>query len=151
MDEFREPLVKITVVSEIWPSICLARLFAFVSGKEKWLDISYACLLLTEKQCYQIGRKLSKSHSRYWIEDCYTQRRSSHSGVFLGKGVLKICSKFIEIALRHGCSRVNLLHIFRTPFLKTPLGGCYCQSYTQKFDPLCTFNIAESSSQQSGK
>ena len=52
--------------------------------------------------------------------------------MFLGKGVLKICSKFtgehpcrnaisikllcnfIEIALRH----VNLLHIFRTPFPK---------------------------------
>ena len=56
--------------------------------------------------------------------------------MFLGKGVLKICSKFTgehpcrgaisvkllcnfnEIALRHGCSPVNLLHIFRTPFLK---------------------------------
>ena len=56
--------------------------------------------------------------------------------MFLGKGVLKICSKFtgehpcrsvisikllcnfIEIALRHGCSAVNLLHIFKTPFLK---------------------------------
>ena len=56
--------------------------------------------------------------------------------MFLGKGVLKICSKFIaehpcrsaisiklqsnfiEIALRHGCSPVNLLHIFRTPFPK---------------------------------
>ena len=52
----------------------------------------------------------------------------------LGKGVMKICSKFnaeqtcqsvisikllsnfIEITLRHGCSPVNLLHIFRTPF-----------------------------------
>ena len=56
--------------------------------------------------------------------------------VFLGKGVLKICSKFteehlrrnavsvklqsnlIEITLRLGCSPINLLHIFRTPFLK---------------------------------
>ena len=36
--------------------------------------------------------------------------RSSHPGVFLGKGVLKIC--------RHGCSPVNLLYISRTPFLK---------------------------------
>ena len=60
--------------------------------------------------------------------------RSSRSEVFLGKGVLKICSKFtgehpcrsvisiklqsnfIEMTLRHGCSLVNLLHIFRTPF-----------------------------------
>ena len=61
---------------------------------------------------------------------------SSHSEVFLRKGVLKICSKFtgehpcqsvisikllcnfIEITLRHGCSSVNLLHIFRTLFPK---------------------------------
>ena len=60
--------------------------------------------------------------------------RSSYPEVFLGKRVLKICSKFtgehpcrspisikllcnfIEIALRHGCSPVILLHIFRTHF-----------------------------------
>ena len=66
--------------------------------------------------------------------------RSSHSEVFLEKGVLKICSKFtgehpcqsaisikllrkfIEIALWHGCSQVNLLDIFRTPFLKNTSG-----------------------------
>ena len=30
------------------------------------------------------------------------------------------CCNFIEIALKHGCSPVNLLHIFRTP-----LGGCF--------------------------
>ena len=60
--------------------------------------------------------------------------RDSHPEVFLRKGVLKVCSKFaaentcpsvisikllcnfIQITLRHGCSPVNLLHIFRTPF-----------------------------------
>ena len=65
--------------------------------------------------------------------------RSSHPDVFLAKVVLKICSKFtgehpcrsvisikllcnfIEIALRHGCSSVNLMHIFRIPFLKVHL------------------------------
>ena len=31
---------------------------------------------------------------------------------------LKLISNFIEITLRHGCSPVNLLHIFRTSFLK---------------------------------
>ena len=69
--------------------------------------------------------------------------RSSRPEMFLKKGVLKICSKFtgdhpcrsvisikllcnfIEIALRDGCSPVNLLHIFRTPFLRTPLDGCF--------------------------
>ena len=60
--------------------------------------------------------------------------------MFLGKGVLKIRSKFtrehpcrslisiklqsnfIEITLRHGFSPVNLMHIFRTSFLKNTSG-----------------------------
>ena len=66
--------------------------------------------------------------------------RSSYPEKFLGKGVLKICSKFakehpcwsaksiklqsnfIEITLRHGSSPVNLLHIFRTFFLENTSG-----------------------------
>ena len=66
--------------------------------------------------------------------------RSSRPELFLRKGVLKICSKFIgehpcrrvisiklqinfiEITLRHGFSPVNLLHIFRTPFHKNTSG-----------------------------
>ena len=55
--------------------------------------------------------------------------------VFLGKGVLNICSKFTEEhpcrsaisikckALRHGCSPVNLLHIFRASFPNNTSGG----------------------------
>ena len=35
-------------------------------------------------------------------------------------------NNFIEITPRYGCSRTNLLHIFRTLFLGTPLGGCFC-------------------------
>ena len=60
--------------------------------------------------------------------------------VFLEKGVVKIYNKFtrehprrsvisinlisnfIEITLRYGCCPVNLLHIFRTPFLKNTSG-----------------------------
>ena len=66
--------------------------------------------------------------------------RSSRKEVFLGKGILKIYSKFtgedlwrnvisikllqqlIEITLRHGCSPVNLPYIFKTPFLKNKSG-----------------------------
>ena len=51
-----------------------------------------------------------------------------HSEVFLGSWCsweVQLLCNFIEIALRHGCSPVNLLHIFRTPFLKTPLCGCF--------------------------
>ena len=71
--------------------------------------------------------------------------RSSHPEVLLGKGALKLRRKytgehpcrsvismnvisikllcnFTEITLRHGCSTVNLLHIFRTPFPKNTFG-----------------------------
>ena len=34
----------------------------------------------------------------------------------------KVARNFIEIALRHDCSPVNLLHIFRTTFLKNTSG-----------------------------
>ena len=81
--------------------------------------------------------------------------RSSHAEVFLGKSVQKICSKFteehscrsviliktlckfIEITLRHGCSPVNLLRISRTPFLRTPLGGCFWNCSTMKTEMKC--------------
>ena len=66
--------------------------------------------------------------------------RSIHLEVFLRKGLLKICSKFagehpcrsatstkllcsfIVITLRYGCSLVNLLDIFRTPFPRNIFG-----------------------------
>ena len=74
--------------------------------------------------------------------------------MFLGKDVLKICSiftgehscgsvismklhsNFIEITLLHGCSLVNMLHIFRTPFPKNTseqaASGVTC-IYQQKY------------------
>ena len=39
---------------------------------------------------------------------------------------IRVQNNFIEIALRYGCSPINLLHIFRTFFLGTPLGRCFC-------------------------
>ena len=70
-----------------------------------------------------------------------TTFRTRRPEVFLGKGVLKICNKvtgehlsrsvisiklqsnFMKITLLVGCSRVNLLHIFRTPFPKNTSGS----------------------------
>ena len=70
--------------------------------------------------------------------------------MFLGKGVLKIGSKFsgehpcrsvvsikmlcnfIEIILRHGCSPVNLLCIFRTSFYKNTSEGLLLVMIIQK-------------------
>ena len=70
--------------------------------------------------------------------------RSSLTEVFLGKGVLKICSNFtgehpcqsvilikllcsfIEVILWHTCSPVNLQHIFRILSRKNTSEGCFC-------------------------
>ena len=36
---------------------------------------------------------------------------------------IKLLCNFMEITLRHGCSPVNFLHIFRKPFLKNTSEG----------------------------
>ena len=78
-------------------------------------------------------------------------RNNSPPKVYLAKVVLYICSSkftgerqcrsviliklqsnFIEITLQHGCSPVNLLHIFITPVLRPPLEGCFWISKTRK-------------------
>ena len=67
-------------------------------------------------------RKISVLLNSFGILILLSRFRSNHPEVFLEKGVLKICSKFIETALQHGCSPVHLLHIFRTPFTKNTSG-----------------------------
>ena len=59
------------------------------------------------------------------------RRRSNPSKMILGKDVTKMCSNFIEITLRHGCSLANLLHIFRTPFYKDTSGGLFMKTKAQ--------------------
>ena len=71
---------------------------------------------------------------------CQVYSEAANQVFSLRKGVLKICikftgehpyqnvvsiklqSSFIEIALRHVCSAVNLLHVFRTPFSRNTSG-----------------------------
>ena len=86
--------------------------------------------------------------------------RSSHPKVFLKKSVLKICRKFteehpyrsvisiklqinfVEIALRHRCSLVNLPHIFRTYFPRNTSGWLLLKLVTRGFElALLNFNF----------
>ena len=87
------------------------------------------------KVCYLLGTNFQRTLSKKLFFF-----KSSQPDVFLGKCILKICSKltgehpcqtaisiklqstFIEITLRHGCSPINLLHIFRTFFPKNSSG-----------------------------
>ena len=74
--------------------------------------------------------------------------RSSHSEVFLGKGVLKICCKFtgerpcrsaISIKLQI-CSPANLLHIFRTPFSKNTSGRLLLEYARRKLNCIIIYS-----------
>ena len=80
-------------------------------------------------------------HTLFWCSHFgQINARSSPPEVFLGTGVLEVCSNFsgehpcrslisiklqnnfIEFTLLHGCSPVNLLHIFRTLFYRNTSG-----------------------------
>ena len=97
-----------------------------------------------EKEIIMLTKSRFQSSIDTFLQALFALFRSSRPEVFWGKGVLKICSKltgegpcqsvisiklqrnFMEITLRHGCSPVNLLHIFRALLLRTPLNGCFC-------------------------
>ena len=78
---------------------------------------------------------LSKIHKAILI----TLARSSHPVVFLGGAV---ANKFIEITLWHGCSPVNLLHIFRTPFPYNSSGKLLLSDAFSNFLSVSSFKCA---------
>ena len=56
---------------------------------------------------------------------------------------IKILCNFIEITLRHGCSPVNLLYIFRTPFSKNTSGRLLLNCFVSylKFDVTMLYSL----------
>ena len=115
----------------------------------KKLFTCLTCAYLKSKRCFNVKSSIyyfcMKTKILADFQICISVSlkkvsRSSPVDVFLGKGVLKICSKFtrehpgrsviskklhsnfIEITLCNGCSPVNMLHIFRTTFTKNTCG-----------------------------
>ena len=100
--------------------------------------------LIYQKKCSWKFNKLSNLIPRR-VSTINKQKQPSRS--VLRKRFLKICSKFtgehpcqsaisinmlsnfIEVVLWHGCSPVNLLHIFRTPFPKNTSGWLLLTSH----------------------
>ena len=103
-------------------------------------------LLPKRSQGYETINPLTFRHAHYRFTNSTipivksSLSRNSRSEVLIGKGLLKIFSKFteehpcrsaisiklqnnfFEITLWHGCSPVNLRPIFRTPFYKNTSG-----------------------------
>ena len=94
---------------------------------------------LLRVQLFKVFQRWYSSTSEIDVKISFIDR-SSRPEVFIRKDVLKLCRKFtgehpyqsvisiqllcnfIEIALRHRCSPVNLLHILRTPFPRNTSG-----------------------------
>ena len=109
-------------------------------------------------QAGRSGKRIFFKKDMFRMEVDPPEDRSNRLEVFLEKGVLKICSRFagkhpcrsvilikllcnfIEIALRYGCSPVNLLHIFRTPFLKKTSGRLVLIGEYAKNERCCLVN-----------
>ena len=107
------------------PDFCQIKLFPVLFEKNSNIYLHGVYTALYQAAMFRINDYQNSKTKKY---------RSSHPEVFLRKGVLKISGKlreenpcrsvistkllcnFIEIALRHGFSSVNLLHIFRTLF-----------------------------------
>ena len=112
-----------------------------------WKSCSVLCYLIIADNFWTALSRKCKVDVNLWLSfvrlysiRTRTKGRSSLSKLFLRKGVLKIYSEFtgecpcrsatsiklqsnfIEIAPLHGCSPLNLLQIFGTPFLKKTSG-----------------------------
>ena len=100
-----------------------------------WLQVSfnsYYCTHRCIKTFNFINMRKSLENIK-WYSEAATQR-CSYEKVFWKNAPnlqenthpeVRLCTRscnFIEIIHRHACSPVNLLHIFRTPFLKNTFG-----------------------------
>ena len=59
-------------------------------------------------------------HPEMFLRKCVLKIYSKFTGEYPCRSVIsiKLLCNFIEITLRHGCSPVNLLYVFRKPFPK---------------------------------
>ena len=121
--------------------------FTWIFSKNKYHEAKFSKKLETKQSSYCNLKNQIKSCFTYLLiimdrnQTLLINPQKQPSRGVLRKRFLKICSKFteehprrsgiwtkllctfIEITLRHGCSPVNLLHFFRTPFPKNVSWG----------------------------
>ena len=113
---------------------CFSTFLKFTTNKE-------IKILLLNNQPLPQKKNKQKAKLINHLLNFWVISRISPPEVLLRKDVLKICSKFtwehtrrsvisikllcnfIDAALRHECSPVNLMHIFRTPSLRNTFKG----------------------------
>ena len=152
MSQWRTDIITLFVILLIKYKQIQTLLFIITSEKNFLINYQYTIIFCMQNLYRNIKILHTKDNS------LYQRNRRRRPDVFLRKGVLKIYSKFTgvhlcwsaisiklqsnftEIALRHGCSPVNLLHIFRTTFLKNTSGWLLLKATIVKID--FTLNLA---------
>ena len=76
--------------------------------------------LFLKKDVLKISSKFTEEHPCQSAILIKLQSHPCRSAI-----LIKLQSNLIETTLRHGCSPVNLLHIFRIPFLKDTSGRLF--------------------------
>ena len=122
------------MVCHFWDAQSLQKARRF----KKW-HFNFFKLAVMLNVSYTVDRNMRRIYLSKIVQKSKTNL-SSPPKVFLGKSILEIWNKFMgehpcrsmisikfqsnlnEITRRHGCTPVNLLHIFRTPFYKNTCG-----------------------------
>ena len=92
--------------------------------------VRYRVSLLIQSKCAKIQVRKTSNTDTFHAVHCDSRIMFMNTGegnwffIFLTKFI----DNFIAIALRHGCSAVNLLHIFRKTFPKNTSGGILMKS-----------------------
>ena len=116
------------IVFSIWPCLSLPPNFQLANISKSWFlslistaaisSIAFSDFFSFLRSCFTI-HKYCFTH----IIEAALQRCSLEKVFWKYAANLEKNTNFTEIALRHGCSPVKLLHIFRTPFYKNISGG----------------------------
>ena len=128
--------LQIPAISQIWKFSHVWKFFKCLCWFHHWVNIS------KKEDGIIFNRKLNKANDNwvYLILEFFSLFQKKPPRSVLGKSCSenlqqiyrrspmpkcdfnKAASNFIEITLWHGCSPVNLLHNFRTPFTKNTSG-----------------------------
>ena len=83
--------------------------------------------LLIQSKCAKIQARKTSNTDNFHAVHCGSRIMFMNTNWFL-IFLTKFIDNFIAITLRHGCSAVNLLHIFRKTFPKNTSGGMLMKS-----------------------
>ena len=135
------------------------RVFRAAHAKRRYLFVQKTALQMLGMTSQEISNPEKLYSIRISRNQYLYSYRSSRPEVFSRTGVLEICSKFtgihpsrrvisiklqssfIEIALKHGCSPMNVLHIFRTSFPKNTSGRLLLVLFSQCIRTLYSLTV----------